>query len=90
VVTALTGADVASINGETSHLANIWNGVIKETDIEDWRHMYVFILGEVSFARRNAIETCYQKCCELKQNSLYFGGIDIVFAGLAKDFPILV
>jgi len=81
VVTALTGAAAVSINGETSHAANAWNRAIKDSDIEDWRHTYMFILDEISFASRKDLETCYRKCCELKENSVDFGGIDIIFAG---------
>jgi hypothetical protein len=74
VVTALTGAAVVSINRETYLLAN-------DTDIEDRRHTYMFILDEVMFASRKDLETCYGKCCELKENSIEFGGIDIIIAG---------
>jgi hypothetical protein len=82
VVPALTGAAAVSINGETSHSANVWKRVVKDTDIEDWKHTYMFILDEqVSCACRKDLEKCYQKCCELKENTLDFGGIDIIFAG---------
>ena len=81
MVPALTGAAAVSINGETSHSANVWKRVVKDTDIEDWKHRYMFILDEVSFACRKDLEKCYQKCCELKENTLDFGGIDIIFAG---------
>jgi hypothetical protein len=81
MVTALTGAAVVSMNRETSFLANIQKRVVNDTDIEDRRHTYMFILDEVMFASRKDLETCYRKCCELKENSLDFGGIDIIFAG---------
>jgi hypothetical protein len=84
VVTAMSGSAAVSINGETAHMACCINtkGPIPIAEIEKWKHAYLLIIDEISFASKAFLEHLNKCLGQLLQNvNSKFGGIHILFVG---------
>ncbi|KAG7371411.1 PIF1-like helicase [Nitzschia inconspicua] len=82
VVSAITGAAAVSIRGQTTASALCLKRHIIEDDVKQWENTYAVVADEISFSKKSEIESANHKCRELKEEqSLKFGGVDIVFAG---------
>ena len=84
VVTAMSGSAAVSINGETAHMACCINkkAAIPQQEIERWKHAYLLIIDEISFASKSFIEKLNKRLGQLLQNpGSKFGGIHILFVG---------
>jgi PIF1-like helicase len=84
VVTAMSGSAAVSINGETAHMACCTNkrGPIPIAEIERWKHAYLLIIDEISFASKAFLDQLNKCLGQLLQNAnAKFGGIHILFVG---------
>ena len=84
VVTAMSGSAAVSINGETTHMAcciNKKTGIPME-EIKRWKHAYLLVVDEISFASKKFLERLNQCLGKLLQRTdSKFGGIHILFVG---------
>jgi PIF1-like helicase len=84
VVTAMSGSAAVSINGETAHMACCTNkrGPIPIAEIERWKHAYLLIIDEISFASKAFLDQLNKCLGQLLQKAdAKFGGIHILFVG---------
>ena len=84
VVTAMSGSAAVSINGETTHMACCTNKktAIPLSEILKWRHAYLLIVDEISFASKKFLERLNQCLGQLLEKpDSKFGGIHVLFVG---------
>ena len=86
-VTALTGAAVVNIRGETNHSACALNRKLTNKDVDEWKDTLMVIIDEVSFASETTLKQINSKLNALKEIDIdtypgaKFGNIPILFAG---------
>ena len=82
VVTALTGSAAIAINGETTHSACKLNSTVV-TQSEEWNDTIMIIIDEISFAKKQDVETMNKNLNLLKdmRSHMLFGGLHVLFAG---------
>ena len=82
VVTAVTGSAAVSIRGETTCSAACLKHSRIPTDVQDeYRHTYMFICDEISFAGKSTPEELHVKLKEIMESHEIYGGLPMVYAG---------
>jgi len=90
---SFTGVAAKNIRGMTLHSALSLNKRKKRNDkgltelISMWRNVDYLFIDEVSMIGCNLMLQIHEALCEAKENTLPFGGINIIFAGDFAQLP---
>ena len=86
--TSTTGSSACLFGGNTIHgAAHLMKSHITDALCEEWKHVKILIIDEVSFLKDSDIEMLDIKLRRLTKKNKLYGGISIVFSGDFHQLP---
>ena len=86
--TSTTGSSACLFGGNTIHgAAHLMKKHITDALCEEWKHVKILVIDEVSFLKDTGVEMLDTKLRRLTKRNKLCGGVSVVFLGYFHQLP---